>query len=75
MPDDSDLKAIPSEETITSAVDLQVFDMHGGKVRFGSIFETEKAIVVFISTCIISFKYLIILPKINVNFKGTFSAA
>lgn len=44
-----DLKSIPSDETITAAGNLQVFDKDGGKVQFGSLFETEKAIVVFIS--------------------------
>ncbi|KZP05557.1 hypothetical protein FIBSPDRAFT_1054036 [Athelia psychrophila] len=43
-----DLKSIPSDETITAAGNLQVFDKDGGKVQFGSLFETEKAIVVFI---------------------------
>ena len=45
----ADLKALPSETTIKEASDLEVFDINGDKVKFGSIYAIEKAIVVFIS--------------------------
>lgn len=45
-----DLKSIPNDEAIAAAANLQIFNMDGGKVQFGSLFEGEKAIVVFIST-------------------------
>lgn len=45
----ADFKALPDETTIKEASDLEVFDINGEKVKFGSIFSSEKAIVVFIS--------------------------
>ena len=46
----ADFKALPDETTIKEAYDLEVFDISGDKVKFGSICEnSEKAIVVFIS--------------------------
>ena len=45
----ADFKALPDETTIKEASDLEVFDINGDKVKFGSIFSSEKAIVVFIS--------------------------
>jgi len=44
-----DFKAIPDGNTITEAAELEVFDVKGDKVNFGSIFAEEKTIVVFIS--------------------------
>lgn len=44
------LKSIPSDETITATANLQVLDKDGGKIQFGTLFEGEKTIVVFIST-------------------------
>jgi hypothetical protein len=44
-----DFKAIPDENTITEAAELEVFDVNGDKVKFGSIFAEEKTLVVFIS--------------------------
>lgn len=44
-----DFKALPDETTIKEASDLEVFDINGDKVKFGSIYASEKAIVVFIS--------------------------
>ena len=43
----ADLKALPDEATIKEVYDLEVFDINGNKVKFGSI--CENAIVVFIS--------------------------
>ena len=45
----ADFKALPDETTIKEVSDLEVFDINGDKVKFGSIFDSEKAIVVFIS--------------------------
>ena len=44
----ADLKAIPSDATILEASNLEVFDKQGSKVRFGSLYEEEKVVVVFI---------------------------
>lgn len=45
----ADLKSIPSDATILEASNLDIFDKQGSKVRFGSLYEKEKAVVVFIS--------------------------
>jgi hypothetical protein len=45
----ADLKALPGNTAIAEASDLEVFDINGNKVKFGSIFEKQKTIVVFIS--------------------------
>ena len=55
----TDFKALPDETTIKEASDLEVFDINGGKVKFGSIFASEKAIVVFISTQMILYLYFL----------------
>lgn len=44
-----DFKAIPDETTIAEAAELEIFDVNGDKIKFGSIFEKEKTIVIFIS--------------------------
>jgi len=44
----ADFKALPDETTIKEASDLEIFDINGDKVKFGSIYASEKAIVVFI---------------------------
>jgi hypothetical protein len=44
-----DFKALPDETAIKEASDLDVFDINGDKVKFGSIYASEKTIVVFIS--------------------------
>lgn len=44
----TEAKTIPTAEKIAEAAKLEIFDLNGGKVRFGSLFEGEKAIVVFI---------------------------
>ena len=53
-----DLKALPDETTIKEASDLEVFDINGDKVKFGSIYASEKTIVVFISMQMIRYTYL-----------------
>ncbi|KAG5635976.1 hypothetical protein H0H81_009522 [Sphagnurus paluster] len=40
--------AIPDAETLASAAKLEILNVKGEKVTFGSIFETQKTIVVFI---------------------------
>ncbi|KAF8167139.1 AhpC/TSA antioxidant enzyme-domain-containing protein [Crassisporium funariophilum] len=44
----ADLKAVPDAKTIVEASELEVFDSKGDKVKFGSIFEEGKTVVVFI---------------------------
>jgi len=44
-----DFKAIPDEHTISEAAELEVFDVYGERIKFGSIFAKEKTIVIFIS--------------------------
>jgi hypothetical protein len=44
-----DFKAIPDDHTIAEAAELEVFDVDGEKIKFGSIFAKEKTIVIFIS--------------------------
>lgn len=44
----SDSKALPTEADISKAFELEILDVNGGKVAFGLLFESEKAIVVFI---------------------------
>ncbi|KAG5349925.1 hypothetical protein C0989_001252, partial [Termitomyces sp. Mn162] len=41
--------AIPDADTLTNAAKLQILDSQGAKVTFGSLFENQKTIVVFIS--------------------------
>ncbi|KAF8868069.1 hypothetical protein CPB84DRAFT_1943976 [Gymnopilus junonius] len=43
-----DFKAIPDEKTIHRASELNVLDVNGEKVEFGSLFKDEKMVVVFI---------------------------
>ena len=45
----TDLKALPDDTALAAASDLEVFDINGDKVKFGSIFEKQKTVVVFIS--------------------------
>lgn len=40
--------AVPTEQAIAEAAKLEVLDLNGEKVKFGSVFESNKAIVVFI---------------------------
>lgn len=44
----ADPKALPDPDAVAQVSDLEVLDSKGGKVRFGSLFEKEKAVVVFI---------------------------
>ena len=43
-----DAKAIPTPEELAKAGALDVLDLNGEKVKFGSVFENEKVVVVFI---------------------------
>ena len=43
-----DAKAPLTEESIVKAAELEVDDVDGKKVKFGTLFENEKAVVVFI---------------------------
>ena len=61
----ADLKALPDETTIKQASDLEVFDINGDKVKFGSICASEKAIVAFISMHLI--RYMFSFNDNNVN--------
>lgn len=44
-----DAKAPLTEEDIAKAAELEINDVEGNKVKFGMLFESEKAVVVFIS--------------------------
>lgn len=39
---------VPAPEVLSEAANLEIFDVNGGKVSFGSLFESEKAVIVFI---------------------------
>jgi hypothetical protein len=43
--------AVLAGTQIAAAAELSVFDARGNTIRFGSVFELEKTIVVFISEC------------------------
>jgi hypothetical protein len=43
-----DAKAIPTPEELAKAGQLEVLNLDGEKVKFGSVFENEKVIVVFV---------------------------
>jgi hypothetical protein len=43
-----DPKAVPDSTVLNEARALEVFDSTGNKVLFGSLFENEKVVVVFI---------------------------
>lgn len=43
-----DPRVLPDADTIAKASDLEVLDIKGTKVKFGSIFADQKTIVVFI---------------------------
>lgn len=43
-----DLKAIPTEINISEASALEVIDVNGENVSFGSLLEEQKAIIIFI---------------------------
>lgn len=45
----ADFNALPDDTTIIEASNLEVFDINGDKVKFGTIIEKQKTIVVFIS--------------------------
>jgi hypothetical protein len=39
---------IPDEKVVTEAAELDIFNSKGDKVKFGSLFEYQKTVVVFI---------------------------
>jgi len=44
----TDFKALPDEKVISEASNIDILDYKGEKVKFGSLFEQQKTIVVFI---------------------------
>jgi hypothetical protein len=44
----ADLKSIPSPDILAEVSKLEVFDVDGKKVCFGSLYQSQKTIVVFI---------------------------
>ncbi|KAG6879123.1 hypothetical protein C0992_005010 [Termitomyces sp. T32_za158] len=42
--------AIPDTESLAHAANLQILDSKGSNIAFGSLFENQKTIVVFINT-------------------------
>jgi len=72
---DSDFKALPDETAIKEASDLEVFDINGDKVKFGSICE-KKTIVVFIrhffcGSCQAYVEHLATVPEEALEAAGT----
>lgn len=49
------------EEVIAAAAEISLFDASGNKIKFGSLFELQKTIVVFIRTWVSLF-YCRLLP-------------
>ena len=49
MPGIEQTGSLIEAKAIEEASNLEIFDVKGAQVRFGSIFENEKAVVVFIS--------------------------
>lgn len=45
---ESNSKVIPTPEAISEASKLEVLDLNGEKLLFGSLFKSERAIVIFI---------------------------
>jgi hypothetical protein len=41
-------KSIPDENTIKEAAEIEIFNAKGAAVKFGSLFEKQKTVVVFI---------------------------
>jgi len=62
----ADFKALPDETTTKEASDLEVFDINGDKVKFGSIFASEKTIVVFIRHFFCGVRYEILCPFFDI---------
>jgi len=46
--DMADFKALPDDKIISEASDIDILNSKGEKVKFGSLFEQQKTIVVFI---------------------------
>jgi len=46
--DMTDFKALPDEKVISEASNIDILDSKGEKVKFGSLFEQQRTIVVFI---------------------------
>ncbi len=43
-------REIPDEQTLSRASDLNIYDSKGEGVKFGSLFEKDKTLVVFVRT-------------------------
>ncbi|KAJ3502830.1 hypothetical protein NMY22_g18453 [Coprinellus aureogranulatus] len=71
-----DAKAIPSPEVLAKAGEMEVLDAEGKKVKFGTVFEKEKAIVVFIrhffcGSCLAYVQNLVRVPQPSLDAAGT----
>jgi hypothetical protein len=44
----SEAKLVPDEKTIKEAAEIDIFNSKGVGVKFGSLFEKDKTIIVFI---------------------------
>jgi len=40
--------SIPDEKVVVEAVEFDIFNSKGDKVKFGSLFESQKTVIVFI---------------------------
>lgn len=45
---ESEARTIPSQDIIEKAAELEIYDVNGTKLKFGSLFEDKKVVVVFI---------------------------
>ena len=44
----STAKSIPDENTVKNAAEVKILDAKGSEIKFGSLFEEHKCVVVFI---------------------------
>jgi len=63
----SDSNYIPTPQVLSEVSALEIFDVNGGKLRFGTLFESEKAIIVFIRHffCGVCQEYVVQLASIS----------
>lgn len=62
----SDINCIPTPQVLSEASSLEILDINGKNIRFGSLFESEKAAIVFIRKLVQSFHlhtYHLPLPR------------
>ncbi|KAF9055630.1 hypothetical protein BJ165DRAFT_1427502 [Panaeolus papilionaceus] len=73
---ESEARTIPSQDIIEKAAELEIYDVNGTKLKFGSLFEDKKVVVVFIrhfycSSCQDYAAHLARIPKEALDNAGT----